>query len=332
MINFRAILALSVLCAAPAFAEDRPYFWRTEISEDKNYLDFFTTGTHSSYSSLATQSNGSTSSASVSQDYQTSGFRWMSPRKNGLLIELDGSYPSSSNQSTVNSLMLSYEKGQTTYSLRTSQQQISSDSFSSHVISVNVEPNDDLRYYVSLNFMNGLSVIDDGLSGIASGVDYDVETNDFDVILSGSAARSQSSRGADTWWSNSASIYGSLLKRSENWRLGPTLSGKLTDDNRSPNSYATGLMGVYTSQNYEIRAILTHTVTRGIDTSNTSAGDQVGNSLELAYLRALDNEWFLNLNVKNSESNKRYQSLISSDFADQTNKSNVWSVWVTKRF
>ena len=91
-------------------------------------------------------------------------------------------------------------------------------------------------------------------------------------------------------------------------------------------------MGVYTSQNYEIRAILTHTVTRGIDTSNTSAGDQVGNSLELAYLRALDNEWFLNLNVKNSESNKRYQSLISSDFADQTNKSNVWSVWVTKRF
>ena len=196
MINFRAFLALSVLCAAPAFAEDRPYFWRTEISEDKNYLDFFTTGTQSSYSSLATQSNGSTSSASVSQDYQTSGFRWMSPRKNGVLVSLNGSYPSSDNQSTVNSLSFNFKKDQTTYGFVTTQTHGSSYSVFDHNLFLTFEPNDNLKYQAGASFVSG----HDGIGAFNSSVRYDIETDDYDVLVTGAIASGRGYSASTAWW------------------------------------------------------------------------------------------------------------------------------------
>jgi hypothetical protein len=328
MINFRAILALSVLCAAPAFAEDRPYFWRTEISEDKNYLDFFTTTLESSFLFEDTRSNGATSSQSLSSGHQTSGFRWMSPRKNGLLIGLDGSYPSISAQGTVNSLSFNFKKDQTTYGFVTTQTHYSSYNYLNHNLFLAFEPNDNLKYQASAAFWRG----SDGIGALNSSVTYDTETDDYDVLITGAIASSRNYTASTAWWITQANVYAGVLKRVKNWRFGPTVGAGVSDNKYIPNEFGAGLMGVYTSQNYEIRASLAHSVSRNYDIGGWDDGDRTADTVELTYVRALDNEWFLNLNVQNNQTQRRSQSPYDTSFYDETYKGKRWSVWVTKRF
>ena len=123
-----------------------------------------------------------------------------------------------------------------------------------------------------------------------------------------------------------------MLKRVKNWRFGPTVNGTLSDHKYIPNEFGAGLMGVYTSQDYEIRASLAHKVERGIDNSSYVQGNSVKDTMALTYVRALDNNWFLNLNVQNSEETQITRRRFIADFDDETFRRKMWSVWVTKRF
>ena len=361
MLVLRLFFMAIVLVPTVSYSEDRPYFWGTDLSENYSYVELGYSKKRLKGKDTSFIEDRVSYNSRSTTDGPTNSFKYTSARLNGLVVSLernDSRWRYSPNvifKRITNKYLefgLNFKKGDMIYKfdLQNNQSWVGTSDFLNLLIQY--RPNDLWTY--SAAFSETKSFLDIGLIGypvsqdylsLGFGAKYEKDTRDYDLELSGNWLRS---RGTFTSTANTITRLGSVtdvsahaLKKLEAFKLGLGFSGSFNGSqgpleiNGRPkdNSLNLKLMSVYTAETYEVSINLGRSKVRMQDNTSLILEDKNEDSIELAYKKALNDDWFINFTADHAVSSfhANSKSSLGRSYKQRT-EDNSWNISIIKRF
>ena len=348
MLVLRLFFMAIVFVPTVTYSEDRPYFWGTDLSEDYSYVEFgYSTKKTNSETVMGQYVAGklSLTNGRTWHDTTEGRFKYTSARSDDLIVSLERDERQSNPGGTYKTTKLGFDFQKKTSDLTlrfklTNSHSTIQPSWRWFNFSIVHEPNDFWTYSASVSLVDGFNVprVNGKMNGSISAV-YDNDTGAYDSRLAVSGSRGLTVRtGTSSWsgsrhWRTYTQAEGHTLKKLAKFKIGAGFKGIFySSQTWHSNSLDLKLMSVYSTDNYEVSANLVRSKIRRADTSYYFNQDRIGNSIELAYRKAFNDGWFINLTADHSVSRDLSNAKSSSLFYRTRYENNNWNISITKRF